>query len=56
MSATGELKDCHRRKHGSSGAMEMLYILLMTAVTQLQTSVGAHQTMYALRLSRFHCI
>lgn len=47
MSATWERQDGHRRKHGSSGAMEMLYTLLMTVVPQLQASVRAH----ILRLS-----
>lgn len=47
VSATWERKDSHRKKHGSSGAMEVLYILLMTVVPQLQAFVGTH----ALRLS-----
>lgn len=47
MSATWERKDSHRKKHGSSRVMEMLYVLLMTVVPQLQAFVGTH----ALRLS-----
>lgn len=47
MSATREGKDSHRKKHGSSGVMKVLYVLLTTVVPQLQAFVGTH----ALRLS-----